>query len=122
MYCIGEKFDFVIKTSIPEETVTTGDKFFFETRMHFPKESFKKFDQVSRIPDEAFELITKEIGIKYFGLNLFGVDILLQEETGNIYLIDVNYFSSYDGLKRLDVHGAFKDLIKKTYKAKPHYF
>ena len=37
--------------------------------------------------------------------------MLFEENTGNIYLIDVNYFSSYKGLAHLDVEAAFKELI-----------
>jgi hypothetical protein len=37
--------------------------------------------------------------------------MLVEEGTGHIYLIDVNYFSSYKGLAHLDVEAAFKELI-----------
>jgi hypothetical protein len=49
--------------------------------------------------------------VGYFNLNLFGVDILVEEGTGHVYVIDINYFSSYDGLKKMKVQEAFRELI-----------
>ena len=93
--------------------------FFFQTRMKFLPESFTKYDaHTHRIPDSVMELVCREVGVNYFKLNLFGVDILIQEETGHVYLIDINYFSSYDGLKRMNVREAFRDLIRMRLKEK----
>ena len=44
---------------------------------------------------------------------MIGADILIEEETGNLFIIDVNYFSSYEDLPNVDVPKAFKSLIKK---------
>ena len=86
--------------------------------MKFLPEQFTSFDpNENRISQEVLSIITKDVGCHYFSLNLFGVDILVQEETGHVYLIDINYFSSYDGLKSLDVKGAFRDLLRKVHKA-----
>jgi hypothetical protein len=49
-------------------------------------------------------------------LNIFGVDVLLQEETGLVYLIDINYYSSYEGLTKMSVERTFKDLIIRKFK------
>ena len=84
--------------------------------MKFQQESFTKFSTESRISNEILDIITREIGIKKFGVNLFGVDILVEEGTGNVYLIDINYYSNYGGLKNLNVEKSFKDLIINTYK------
>lgn len=48
-------------------------------------------------------------------MNLFGVDILIQEETGLIFIIDINYYSSYDGVKNLDVPKSLRHLIRETH-------
>ena len=84
--------------------------------MKFLPESFTKYDEVPRLSPEVLQIVSRDIGAGYFGLNLIGVDILVQEETGFVYLIDINYFSSYDGLKDLDVKGAFRDLILTKHK------
>jgi len=49
-----------------------------------------------------------------FQLSLMGADLLVEEETGHVYIIDVNYFSSYMDLPNLKVEEAFKELIVKT--------
>lgn len=105
------RFDYVIKPSIPQSAVEASPAFFFQTRMKFEKAAYTRFDLTPRIPDEVFGVIAKEVAVGYFGLNLTGIDILIQEGTGAVYLIDINYFSSYDGLAKLDVKGAFRELV-----------
>lgn len=81
--------------------------------MKFLPESFTKYDPaVCRLSPEVIQIVARDIGCGAFNLNLFGVDILVQEETGLVYLIDINYFSSYDGLKHIDVKGSFRQLIR----------
>jgi hypothetical protein len=41
--------------------------------------------------------------------------MIIEEGTGFVYLIDVNYFSSYKGLAHMDVEGAFKELIAEKH-------
>lgn len=113
LYCVGPaRFDHVIKPSIPQSQVTASPAFFFQTRMKFEKGAYTKYDETGRIKEEVFSVIAREVCEGYFGLNLIGVDILVQEGTGHVYLIDINYFSSYDGLKRLDVKTAFRELLR----------
>jgi len=57
--------------------------------------------------------------VGYFNLNFFGVDILIEEGSGNVYLIDINYFSSYDGLNRMNVRESFRDLLRSKVHGKP---
>ena len=121
LYCVGGKhFDFCIKTSIPQRLVeeSEGGAFFFQTRMKFLPESFTQFSaDECRLSEEVLQIVARDIGVQYFHLHLFGVDILVQEETGCVYLIDINYFSSYDGLKRLNVQESFRDLIRETIRS-----
>lgn len=44
---------------------------------------------------ELLRRITKRIG-----LSLFGVDIIIEESTGNYGVIDLNYLPSYDGVRK----------------------
>lgn len=53
---------------------------------------------------------------KAFKLHLYGMDILVSEGDENIYLIDINYFPSYKGLKFLNVQNEVKRLIEKKIK------
>ena len=92
--------------------------------MKFEAGAFTKFEKENcRLSKEVLHVIARDVGVAGFKLNLFGVDILVQEETGHVYLIDINYFSSYDGLKNLDVQGAFRELILRKHEenlAKKH--
>lgn len=60
---------------------------------------------------EIVSVVTKSTG-----LNLVGIDVLVEEETGIHYIIDGNYFSSYDGLPKLEVAPAFHRLIMEKLK------
>ena len=80
--------------------------------MKFQASDYTKFDpNEDRMTAEVRQVVAEQICVGYFDLNLVGVDMLFEENTGNIYLIDVNYFSSYKGLAHLDVEAAFKELI-----------
>lgn len=43
------------------------------------------------------------------------MDILIDEKDDNVYLVDINYFSSYEGLQNMNVPGVFRKLIKDKY-------
>ncbi len=117
LYAVGSEWDTVIKTSVPMHLATQGDYFFFQTKMKFDKAAFTRFTPENLVPDELFEIVTKEVG-RAFNMTLFGIDMILEEETGKVFLIDVNYFGSYEGLSKLDPQQAFKRLIFKTWESK----
>ena len=102
LYIVGDKYDYAIKKSIPEAFVTQGDFFFFETKMKFNEEEFTKFNGESRLKYEELGVLVKALR-DTFKLNLMGADLLIEENTGRIYIIDVNYFSSYMDLPNLHV-------------------
>ena len=84
--------------------------------MKFQAADYTTFDpNENRITAEIRNAVAQEVCAKQFGLNLVGVDMLIEEGTGHVYLIDVNYFSSYKGLAHLDVEGAFKELIAEKH-------
>ena len=117
LYAIGSEWDIVIKTSVPMVKVTQGDYFFFQTKMKFEQSSFTRFTKDNLVEDEVFDIITREVG-RSFDMTLFGIDMVLEETTGNVFLIDVNYFGSYEGLNKMDPERAFKKLIKETWQKK----
>ena len=83
--------------------------------MKFPPESFTKFDKEdNRLSSETAKIIAKYL-VECFEMELIGADILIEEQTGNLYIIDVNYFSSYENLKNINVHKAFKELILRKH-------
>ncbi len=86
--------------------------------MKFDAADYSNFDpKECRVDKEVLRVIAKEVCEDYFGLKLVGVDMIVEEDTGNVFLIDINYFSSYKGLPHMDVERAFKDLIVDTHQA-----
>jgi len=84
--------------------------------MKFDAADYAKFDpNENRITPSICEAVARDVCSEYFGLNLVGVDIIIEEETQNVYMIDVNYFSSYKGLPHMDVEKAFKNLIAEKH-------
>lgn len=58
------------------------------------------------------EEITKE-----FKLTLYGMDLLVSENNEDIYLIDINYMSSFQELKNLEVEKEVRKLIHRKLNA-----
>ncbi len=85
--------------------------------MKFNEEEFTKFNLESRLKYEELGILSKALR-ESFGLNLMGADLLIEEGSGRIYIIDVNYFSSYMDLPNLQVDSAFKTLILSQLKEK----
>ena len=61
------------------------------------------------------QTVAKDICAGYFNLNLVGVDMIVEEDTKLVYIIDINYFSSYKGLPHMDVERSFKELIAEKH-------
>jgi hypothetical protein len=68
----------LIKKSIPYSLVFKDDYFFFRTKDKFADESFTKFNKVSRLNQELTRILVSEF-TEYFGLTLYGMDILVKE-------------------------------------------
>lgn len=114
----AKHYDYTITTSCPQKLIDQDPNgaFFFFTKMKFDAADYTKFDpNENRLSPSVCDVIAKDVCSHYFGLNLVGVDIIIEEETQNIYLIDINYFSSYKGLPHLDVEKAFKSLIAEKH-------
>lgn len=61
------------------------------------------------------DIFVKEIS-SHFGLTLYGGDILISEEEGLVYLIDLNYFSSYEDLPRMQVEKSIREMIVRKHR------
>jgi hypothetical protein len=114
VYLVGTEWDYLIKKSIPDSLIFADDYFFFKTKDKFKEEAFTKFTKTSRLNEKLLDLFAIELS-KFLGLTLFGMDILIDENEENIYLVDINYFSSYEGLQNMNVPKAFRKLIKEQY-------
>lgn len=60
---------------------------------------------------EFFTPILLEYG-KQYGMTMFGADILRGHD-GNYYLIDVNYFPSYNGIPPAAIKEAMRNIYLK---------
>jgi hypothetical protein len=47
-----------------------------------------------------------------FKLNICGIDCLVSEDDGSVYVIDCNYWPSYSGLGKAEVAERFDNLVK----------
>ena len=58
--------------------------------------------------------------VQYSGLSFFGVDIIIDEKTGNYGIIDLNYMPSYNGALDLfanDMYNKLKDIdVERTHR------
>lgn len=88
--------------------------------MKFQASDYTTFDpKEDRLTEDIKTVVARDICSGYFGLDLVGVDMLIEEVTGNVFLIDINYFSSYKGVANLDLEAAFKEVIaQKCEKSK----
>jgi hypothetical protein len=88
------------------------DFFFFKTKDKFENNAFTKFTDVTRLDPATIAIFATEVS-KFYDLSMYGMDILLDEAESNLYLIDINYFSSYTGIVHMNVEKEFKDLMRK---------
>lgn len=51
--------------------------------------------------------------VERFGITLYGIDILVCEDTGKHLIIDCNYFSSYTGISIDEIIVGFDTLISE---------
>eukprot|EP00347_Sterkiella_histriomuscorum_P013735 403363567 len=119
LYVIGDKYDIAIKKSIPQDLVTTGPCYFFQTKMKFEDSSFTRFNKQNRLDSTIMKILANQL-VETYGIELIGCDILIEEGTENLYIIDVNYFSSYENLPNINVQQAFKELIIRKYNERKH--
>jgi hypothetical protein len=77
-------------------------------KITFTLDQYHYFNKESRL-DEAMTGVFVDKFAKLFGLNLFGIDIIITSE-GKHLVIDCNYFSSYDNLPEAELAAQFDKL------------
>jgi hypothetical protein len=100
-YVVGESLDLIMKASIGL------DCFSEEEAVLFDSQSLKGLET----PGSGVEMIGREryeeiYGMamqirEFLGLELFGLDFIIEELSNAIYLVDVNYFPGYSGVEDL---------------------
>jgi len=108
--------DYTVKKSIPHSAYASKDPFFFQTSTKFEESQFTKYKSTpDSLNTDLVRALIQEFN-RQFDLSVYGMDILVDENDGKHYLIDVNYFASFGGIKKMDVGGAVKALILQKLK------
>ena len=116
LYGLGPNwFSCDIRLSVPDSRIAAKQPFFFDSHTPFKAEEFIKFTKESRLNQE----VTREFlrrWVPAFGMNLYGIDVVIDERTGKHYIIDCNYFSSYGGFERATLSKQFDSLFEENQK------
>ena len=121
IYVMGEQIQINQKGSSPNISYETvgEDCIFFDSQISFSKQSkFKdllKGFKESEIELKPISIIAKEISEK-FSFTLFGFDLIRESSSGKFYLIDLNYFPGFSGVKE------FRDILHKIFVSKAQKF
>jgi hypothetical protein len=98
-YIIGDSLDLVYKNSLSKSA-------FSPTQLNtFDSQSLKALQSptISDLGDLSQHLYPVCMQIKNFlGLNLLGLDFIIEEGTGSLFLVDANYFPGFSGVDRID--------------------
>ena len=106
IYAIGSELSIQQKQSIPNISFESLGKthFFFDSQKSFHEVEFFK-NKISFTEGEidvgVIEILDEFIK-KKLSLSMFGVDIIVESDTGVYYLVDINYFPGYSNCKNLD--------------------
>jgi len=117
-YTLGEDYlTYHFKRSLPS-ILPIKDLGTFDSQKPFPAEWFSgKEEVVDKLnKDFAYE-VTKTV-LKELDLSILGLDYIIEEGSGDYYLIDMNYFSSFR--HEHDLNEKTTNHILKTYAAKIH--
>ena len=96
--------------------MTSRDAYQFDTSKPFPIEQFTKYDPVKNRMVEAKTDVFFKCFVEETNLNLYGVDIIVDERDGRHLIVDCNYFSSYAKIKNPELVNAFDKLIHEKHR------
>jgi len=114
VFVVGTQFNICERPSIKDTTeISSKSTIYFDSHVvsktgkaylkeiHSFDPNQKQWYTCDEKPDMLNEVVVKEIIVriqKITGLLLFGFDLLIENETGNYALIDINQFPSYSGI------------------------
>lgn len=75
---------------------------------------------VTAVPDEPLLCSLLQGMREKFGLSLFGVDVVIESGTENLYVVDVNYFPGYNGGAGWQFSKKFAAFLQSRLGASPH--
>ena len=117
VYVLGEQMFWNVQKSLPE-SYFDSDAVRFDSGDRFKAEECKFFEAVCNgelvlpFKEEFIQRVVSEMG-DFTGLSLFGLDVVVHSETGDHFVVDLNYFTSYNFVSDEVVGKAFRDLALK---------
>ena len=111
VYGIREWFTTTIALSIPHKVMKSQSAYPFDSQKKFEPGLFTNFSKSESRVDEALMKQFFAAFYKEFNLKIYGVDIIVDQETGVHYVIDCNYYSSYSGTPEEELTRVFDGLI-----------
>lgn len=129
VYIINEQFFICEKPSIKDVDPQNRDTLFFDTRdisklgksfdpdIHGEDPNKRNWLTCDENPDLLNRKVVGKLSRLVRGstkLVLLGIDILVEADTGNYALIDVNHFPGYSGIQEERIQRAFVDMIKNS--------
>jgi len=94
-YLFGDAFHIQPRTSLPNFSIEEKGLILF-TGQSVNKNT--QVDESSLPPKTVLEAISNSLK-KHMKLTMFGFDVIKNSETGDYFIVDVNYFPGYKGLK-----------------------
>ena len=128
VYVVGESFNICEKPSIKNVDYQRKDTLYFNSRnvsklgksflpeLHRDDPNTHRWMSCDDNPDLLNRKVIGELCSlirKLTNLNLFGMDILIEKETGNYALVDVNQFPGYSGINEKYFSQHLVQLVKK---------
>jgi inositol-1,3,4-trisphosphate 5/6-kinase / inositol-tetrakisphosphate 1-kinase len=85
-----------LEDRITVQSSTSTEIFLFDSQTLKQQHKEKEIVDMKRI-EEITNILKKE-----FNLSLFGFDILIESETKDYYIVDINYFPGYKNVEKFD--------------------
>lgn len=111
IYGLGQWFRAPVRRSIPDALMRSKDAVMFDSQKKFEPEQFSQYDESECLLDmnmmeKFFKIFSQE-----FDLLFYGVDIIVDSETGVHYFVDCNYLANYANIPQPELLAAFDSLI-----------
>ena len=110
VYVIGDKISYNSRPSCSNISSNNSDFVAFDSAQPWPSEIAVGERLIKDLDNNLIRELSTIIG-NSLGLSIFGFDLLVQSDTGELVIIDINVFPGFKEYKQLG--GLFNDLILK---------
>ena len=100
VYGLGTWFRAPVRRSVPDKLMRSKDAVKFDSQVKFEADLFTEYDETDCLLN--MDLMKKFFDIfpQEFDMLFYGVDIIVDVETGVHYFVDCNYLSNYTNIPR----------------------